>query len=81
MDAGPFMGFADMKNICKKYQTYPLAMLNKCSRQITCKPCLQLFTLVGNNVVIGWYERAARAVQAELESTVSVCGVTKITIR
>lgn len=45
--------------------------------EVTCKPRLQLLALVGNNVVVGRYEGAAGAMQADLESTVSVCGDTQ----
>lgn len=52
--------------------------LNICFNQITCKPCLQLLTLVGNDIVIWWYKGAAWAVQTDLQSTVSICGEAKI---
>lgn len=48
---------------------------------LTCKACFQLLTLVGNNVVIWWHKGAAWTVQADLETTVSVCGERKVTTR
>lgn len=44
------------------------------SEMFTCKTGLQLLTLVGDDVVVGRNEGAAGAVQAQLESTVPVCG-------
>lgn len=59
----------------QKYQDFAYMICSENKKEQTCKKSLQLFTLVGNDVVGGWDEGAAGTVDAQLQPKIILWSV------